>query len=222
MTTGVKDKNGKFRPTGNSKSGISSDSVSSISVVHLENGKKVEFNEEIYPTSFYKDFWNNGAEGLYEWQGMVLDDNKILTWKYHEEDDEYYYAPVWDEIYPKDKLKLKLAINDWIFSHGDSLNELRENNNRVNVLVKNPNIITIKNGWRKPYSEYQYIDPNSYKDPDDIPLRVIEEILSSIDEPNGYTKSTTFKEDKVKIDDLRKIKTDYEEYEKLKNREYFP
>ena len=157
--------------------------------------KKNNSNNE----SFYKSFWNNGAEGLYEWYDEFTPANLSRNDK-----------NVFDQSYENGGSR-----PDWNEISKDGQNKLKKSIVNINVLKPNPKLIEIKSGWTpstKKGSEdntgvYYYIDPNSYKDLREIPESVREDILKSVDEPNGYIQSTTFKEKNVTIDDLRKVKT---------------
>lgn len=146
-----------------------------------------------YPESFYEKFWNTGANGLYEWYGDVAEDDARLSKNDYNETNYRGLRPDWKDISDAGKAKLRRVIKaDWA---GDDL-------------VDNPNLIEVRSGWEKPNGEDSntYTDPNSYKNKGDIPDSVADDILNAIDNPSGYVKSTTFKPDRVTIDDLRVIK----------------
>ncbi len=163
--------------------GSSSTSRDDVSGGHLDNHGISE--------SFYKEFWDHGANGLFEWYNdMALDDAHVSKKEF---DEDVYYAglhPDWDEFSEVSKKKLRREIRNWAGGK----------------LLENPQLITVKTGWGNDESTYYYVDPNDYADVADLQSNVVDDILGTIDEPDGYVKSTTFKEGKVTIDDLRQFK----------------
>jgi hypothetical protein len=156
-------------------------------------------NRKYHSDSFYKDFWDNGADGLFEWYNDVADDARLSKKDF---DHDFFWAglrPDWNDISKSGQSRLKKVIStQW--GGGDNLKP-------------NPKFIQVKAGWNRNgegYSTNWHVDPNSYKNLEHIPEPLVGDIVSSFDKPDGYYK-TNFKEDSVTLDQLRKMKQKHDQ-----------
>ena len=161
-------------------------------------------NRKYHSDSFYKDFWDNGADGLFEWYNDVADDARLSKKDF---DHDFFWAglrPDWNDISKSGQSRLKKVIStQW---------------GGGNSLKPNPKFIQVISGTKKSgYSTDWYVDPNSYKNTEHIPEPLVDDIVSSYDKADGYYK-TNFKEGSVTLDQLRKMKQksddEYERYRK--------
>ena len=67
-------------------------------------------NRKYHSDSFYKDFWDNGADGLFEWYNDVADDARLSKKDF---DHDFFWAglrPDWNDISKSGQSRLKKVV----------------------------------------------------------------------------------------------------------------
>ena len=104
MAKGFKDSNGKFRPTGNSKSGVSSNQIQSWENKKLSGGFTVAEMWNMYDFQWLDDLLAEAGVNSPFWDKVTSDDEKVRLKN---------LKPDWVDVPDVDKPKIaKVLIND--------------------------------------------------------------------------------------------------------------